>query len=160
MGGFPPGRALPRASPSELAPPRLTHSWPTPPRAGSFQSRFPPKRALLRANSGHCWVLGRVPDASGVLGQIPDNLWIFGRDSDAQRGENVQMSPDNHLSVQNPPENAAMSGTRPRTFASRLRERLPQSDSDPRNAAPSTRLQRGFNSTTGTGERCPPLKKM
>lgn len=40
---------------------------------------------------------------------------VFGRDSDAQRGENGEMMPDNHLSVQNLPEDIAMSGTRPKT---------------------------------------------
>lgn len=64
------------------------------------------ERYDCRADSGH----------GGVIGRDSDNHWIFGRDSDAQRGENIQMSPDNHLSVQNPPEDTAMPGTRPTTL--------------------------------------------
>ena len=63
------------------------------------------ERYDCRADSGH----------GDVIGRDSDNHWIFGRDSDAQRGENIQMSPDNHLSVQNPPEDTAMPGTRPKT---------------------------------------------
>lgn len=63
------------------------------------------ERYDCRADSGHGGVFGRDSDAPRVLG----------RDSDAQRGENGEMMPDNHLSVQNLPEDIAMSGTRPKT---------------------------------------------
>ena len=63
------------------------------------------ERYDCRADSGH----------GGVVGRDSDNCCIFGRDSDAQRGENGEMMPDNHLSVQNLPEDIAMSGTRPKT---------------------------------------------
>ena len=63
------------------------------------------ERYDCRADSGHGGVFGRDLNAPRVLG----------RDSDAQRGENGEMMPDNHLSVQNLPEDIAMSGTRPKT---------------------------------------------
>lgn len=94
--------------------------------AHSSASGFLPGRALARAGSFPTWLFsgltpgtaalsGEIRTPTRVLGRDSDNCCIFGRDSDAQRGENIQMSPDNHLSVQNPPEDTAMSGTRPKT---------------------------------------------
>ena len=94
--------------------------------AHSSASGFLPGRALSRTGSFPNWLFsGLTPGTAAlpggfltptrVLGRNPDNSCIFGRDSDAQRGENGEMMPDNHLSVQNLPEDIAMSGTRPKT---------------------------------------------
>ena len=85
------------------------------------------ERYDCRADSGHGGVFGRDSDNCCIFGRDSDNCCIFGRDSDAQRGENGEMSPDNHLSVQNLPEDIAMSGTRPKRLPARGR---------PWNAAP------------------------
>ena len=87
MSGFPPGSALPRAG--------FFPNW--------LFSKLTPDTAALP---------GEFLTPTRVVGRVLDNHWILGRDSDARRGENGEMSPDNHLSVQNTPDNAAMSGTR------------------------------------------------
>lgn len=73
------------------------------------------ERYDCRADSGHGGVIGRDSDNHWIFGRDSDAPRVLGRDSDAQRGENGEMSPDNHLSVQNLPEDIAMSGTRPKT---------------------------------------------
>ena len=73
------------------------------------------ERYECRADSGHGGVFGRDSDNHWIFGRDSDAPRVLGRDSDAQRGENGEMMPDNHLSVQNLPEDIAMSGTRPKT---------------------------------------------